>query len=150
MLLVDLRKAYDSVPRQALRLVLRKYGIPAAMVEIIQSLHNGMKAEVTIDGSATPEIEVQNGLHQGCSTVPTLFNLYFNLAIESWRQCCQPFGVDVLYKCSGKLVGEKTRRPSKMTLIEFLYVDDVVTVSTTRVSMERAALTLEEVVKRSH
>lgn len=58
MLFVDLRKAHHSVPCQALRLVLQKYGI--------QSLHDGMKAEVTADGGETPEIEVQNGLRQGC------------------------------------------------------------------------------------
>ena len=45
----------------------------------------------------------------------------------------RPFGVDVVYKCSGKLVGERTRRPSKMTLTEFLYTDDAVAVGTTRV-----------------
>ncbi len=55
---------------------------------VIQSLHEGMKAEVTVDGSVTPvyvtpEIEVQNSLRQGCTIAPTLFNLYFPLAIES-------------------------------------------------------------------
>ena len=81
---------------QAMWLVLWKYGVPPAMVEIIQSLHDEMKVEVIVDGSAIPEIEVQNGLHQGWSMAPTLFNLYFNLAmVQSWRQHCQPFGIDV-------------------------------------------------------
>lgn len=111
MLFVYHRKVCDSVPQQAMWLVLRKYGVPPAMVEIIQSLHDGMKVEVIVDGSAIPGIEVQNGLHQGWSMAPTLFNLYFNLAIvQSWRQHCQQFGIDVLYKCSGKLVDERTRR----------------------------------------
>ncbi len=67
MLFVDHRKAYDSIPRQALWLVLRKYGIPSVMVNLIQSLHEGMKAEVTVNGSVTSEIAVQNGLCQGCT-----------------------------------------------------------------------------------
>ena len=46
MLFVDLRKAYDLVPRQALWDV--KYGIPAVLVKLIQSMHNGMKAEVQV------------------------------------------------------------------------------------------------------
>lgn len=111
MLFVYHRKVYDSVSQQAMWLVLRKYGVSPALVEIIQSLHDGMKVEVIVDGSAIPGIEVQNGLHQGWSMAPTLFNLYFNLAIvQSWRQHCQQFGIDVLYKCSGKLVDERTRR----------------------------------------
>ena len=47
MLFIDLRKAYDSIPRQALWQVLRKYGVPPTMVSLLRSLHEGMKAEVT-------------------------------------------------------------------------------------------------------
>ena len=145
LLFVDLRKAYDSVPREALWVMLRKYSIPPVMVKLLQSLHDGMQAEVTIDGYVTPEIEVQNGLRQGCTIAPTLFNLYFNLVIESWRQRCQTFGVDVLYKCNGKLVGERTRRPSTMTVTALLFADDAAAVSTTREDIERAAHVLDEV-----
>ena len=60
----DPRKAYDSVPRQALWLVLEKYGIPPLLVRLIQSLHDGMewKVEVCVDSATTPVIEVNNGL----------------------------------------------------------------------------------------
>ena len=44
MLFVDLRKAYDSVPRQAPWLVLQKYGIPPTLVNLIKSLHEGLTA----------------------------------------------------------------------------------------------------------
>ena len=86
MLFVDLRKAYDSVPHQALWLVLEKYGIPPVLVRLIHSLHDGMKVEVSVDGATTPVIEVNNGLRQGCTIAPPLFNLYFNLVIEEWRR----------------------------------------------------------------
>ena len=62
ILFVDLRKAYDLVPRKALWTVLLKYGIPPVLVNIIKSLHEGMKAEVTVDDQTTPEFEVRNGL----------------------------------------------------------------------------------------
>ena len=45
MLLIDLQKAYDSVPREALWNVLQKYGIPQSMINVIRSLHDGMQAE---------------------------------------------------------------------------------------------------------
>ena len=89
-------------------LVLKKYGIPTPLVNIIKFLHDGMKAEVTVDGDITPEIEVVNGLRQGCTVAPTLFNLNFNFVIEQWCKRCQPFSVEVHYKCGGKLVGERT------------------------------------------
>ena len=43
MLFIDLQKAYDSVPCQALWHVLESYGIPKSMLQIIRSLHDGMK-----------------------------------------------------------------------------------------------------------
>ena len=86
MLFVDLQKAYNSIPCQALWLVLQKYGIPPVMVNIITSLHEGMKSEVTVDGQTTPQIEVKNGLRQGCTIAPTLFNFYSNMVIMCWRE----------------------------------------------------------------
>ena len=61
LLFIDLRKAYDSVPREASWCVLRKYGIPSTMRSVIYSLHDGMRAEVTVDGQMTPEFDVCNG-----------------------------------------------------------------------------------------
>ncbi len=116
MLFVDLRKAYDSIPCQPLW--LQKYGIPPIIINLIQSLHEGMKAEVSVSGGTTPAVEVNNGLRQGCTIAPTLFNLYFNMVITCWRDCCKPFGVDIVYKCSGKLTGERTRSPSSFTATE--------------------------------
>ena len=145
LLFVDLRKAYDSVPREALWKVLGKYGIPPPLVNIIRSLHEGMKAEVTVDNASTPEIEVTNGLRQGCTIAPTLFNLYFNLVMDQWRKRVQPFGVEVLYKCGGKLVGERTRRPVKATVTELQFADDAALVGSSREEIERAAETLDRV-----
>ena len=86
MLFVNLRKAYDSVPHQALWHALESYGIPEPMLRLIRSLHEGMKAEVTVEGKVAPDFEVKNGLRQGCVMAPTLFNLYFNLVIRQWRE----------------------------------------------------------------
>ena len=145
LLFVDLRKAYDSVPHQALWAVLRKYGIPPPLVNIIQSLHDGMKAEVTVNGATTDSIDVTNGLRQGCTIAPTLFNLYFNLVIAEWRRRCGCFGAEVLYKCAGKLVGERTRRPLKTTVTELQFADDAALVGISREEIERAARVLDEV-----
>ena len=145
ILFVDLRKAYDSVPHQALWQVLLEYGIPPVVVNLLRSLHDGMKAEVTVDGSVIPEIEVQNGLRKGCTIAPTLFNFFFNLVVRSWHKHGQPFGVDGLYKQGGRLVGERTRRPSVFMVTELLFADDAAAVGTTRESVERAARVLDEV-----
>ena len=72
MLFVDLCKVYDSVPRQSLWMVLHKYGILSVLVKLIQSLHEGMKEEATVEGSTTPVIEVNNGLLMRHGSAPRL------------------------------------------------------------------------------
>ena len=145
MLFVDLRKAYNSIPRQALWQVLHKYGIPTQLIQLIQSLHEGIKAEVAVGGTTCPVVEVNNGLRQGCTIAPSHFNLYFNLVMGAWRSRCQSIGVDVLYKFGGKLVGQRTRRPLQTTVTELLFADDAVVVASGREDMERAAYVLDEV-----
>ena len=105
-----------------------------------------MKAEVTVEGNLTPYYEVCNGLRQGCVIAPSLFNLYFNLVISQWRRKCADFGVDILYKCGGKLVGERTRKPGSLKVSELQFADDAAAVGTSRRSMEAAATVLEGLI----
>ena len=63
---IDLTKAYDSVDREALWLVLKKFGFPDKIVALIQSLHEGMKARVSMFGELSEEFDIKNGLRQRC------------------------------------------------------------------------------------
>jgi len=53
---IDLKKAYDSVPREALWMILQKFGMPDRTVKLIRSFHQGMTARVRIDGSLSEKI----------------------------------------------------------------------------------------------
>ena len=44
-----------------------------------------MKAKIRLDGSLLEQIDVQNGLRQGCCMVPVLFNLFTCLVVERWQ-----------------------------------------------------------------
>ena len=68
VLFVDLKKAYDSIPRAALWQVLKKLGVPPTMLSVIRSFHEGMVAKVRVNGELSEDILVKNGLRQGsCS-----------------------------------------------------------------------------------
>ena len=64
---VDLKKAYDSVPREDLWTVLGKIGVPEVLLEIIKSFHLEMEARIEVDEELLDRIEVKNGLRQGCT-----------------------------------------------------------------------------------
>ena len=81
IMFVDLKKAYVSVPRNALWTVLAKCGVPPTMLSIIRSFHDGMQAGVRVGSTVTDNFEVRNGLRQGCTMAPVLFNVYFNAMV---------------------------------------------------------------------
>ena len=81
---VDLKKAYDSVPHEALWKVLGKLGVPEVLINIVRSFHENMTAQIRLDGELLEGIDVNNGLRQGCTIAPTLFNLYSCAVTERW------------------------------------------------------------------
>jgi len=63
---------------------MKKLEVPKVLVEIVHSFHSKMAARVKVDGKLLDEISVTNGLSQGCTMAPTLFNLYACAVAELW------------------------------------------------------------------
>ena len=53
------------------------------MIDIVKSFHEGMEARVRVGEDLLDELEVRNGLRQGCTMAPTLFILYGCEVIEA-------------------------------------------------------------------
>ena len=50
--------------------VWRKYGCPEKFTTMIESLHTGMMANVSVGGEVSESFSVTNGVKQGCVVVP--------------------------------------------------------------------------------
>ena len=48
----------------------RKYGVPSVILSLIKSCHNGTTAVVRVSDSTTSDINIKNGLRQGCTMTP--------------------------------------------------------------------------------
>ena len=149
---VDLRKAYDSVPREALWQALLRLGVPPPTVAIIKSFHTDMSACVRVAGGCTDPISVKNGLRQGCVMAPVLFNLYFGLVIERWRSLLVErgieSGVDFSFTIDGQLFPRVTRRrPHSESghADDFEFADDAVLLATTRNAADQSLCAFCEV-----
>ena len=101
---VDLRKAYDTVPRRGMWLALKKLGVPEKTVNLVQAFHNNMKAKIRLDGELLEDINVENGLRQGCCMARVFFNLYTTLVLERWQD-----KVAIQYKQDKKLFRRYSR-----------------------------------------
>ena len=77
MCFVDLEKAYDRV--------LRKRGIPEAMVRAVLSLYEGAKTSVRVGLELSEEFEVAVGVHQGSMLLPLPFAIAVDVITEGVR-----------------------------------------------------------------
>jgi len=73
---VDLTKAFDTVNRDGLWHVLKKF------VSVVKSLHDRMEARVFDQGSFSATFNVSNGVKQGYVLAPTLFSIMFAMLIR--------------------------------------------------------------------
>ena len=141
VLFVDLRQAYDSIPRTSLWSILSKLGVPPKMLKVIQSLHEGMSAAMRVSTASSDSFPVNNGLRQGCTLAPVLFNLYFAVVMDAWRSTCKCAGIPVSYKIGRKLVGDRTAksRLSQCTITESQFADDAALYTHSVTDMDAAA-----------
>ena len=76
MVFVDFKKAFDSVARGALPLVLRAYNVPQQLVSAVMAMYQGTRAAVaTPDGLSDP-FDTTSGVLQGDTLAPLLFVLH--------------------------------------------------------------------------
>ena len=127
MCFFDLKKAYDSVPRDALWLLLTRLGFPSKLVHILRGLHVNTEASVRVDGVLSEPFQVSTGLKQGCLLAPFLFNLYFNKVMHQVLSDLND-GVEFKYRLDGKLFRRSgTRLPMSVHICDLRFADDVMT-----------------------
>ncbi|KAI8440933.1 hypothetical protein MSG28_009230 [Choristoneura fumiferana] len=128
MCFVDLEKAFDRVPREALWLVLGKFGYPKKFVNLIRQFHVGMKAQVRHENELSEEIQISSGVKQGCVLAPTLFALYFSVVMrDALQHCTNRIQLNVRTE-RGVFDLSRFRAKSKVLkipILEILYADDV-------------------------
>ena len=127
MAFIDLTKAFDTVSRSALWIVLEILGLPNQMRKIIRSFHDGMLAQIIQGGKISEAFGVENGTKQGCVLAPLLFALYFAMMLEQALKG-KSYGVPVSFRVSGGLFNIRrfTARTKTTTelICNLLFADD--------------------------
>ncbi|VDO67876.1 unnamed protein product [Schistosoma curassoni] len=72
---IDYEKAFDSVDRRTLWKLLRHYGVPEKIVNIIRNSYDGLQRKIVHGGQLTDAFQVRTEVRQGCLLSPFLFLL---------------------------------------------------------------------------
>ena len=139
---VDLTKAFDTVNRDLLWNILRKFGCPPTFIAILQ-FHTGMCAQVVMAGSQSSSFPVKVGVKQGCVLASIIFNLLLvAITLVSHRDQQSSDCVGIEYRLDGGLFNLRrlqTKTKTYSAMISALqYVDDAALPSLTADGLQRS------------
>lgn len=129
MAFVDLKKAFDSVSREALWAVLKGYGVELKLIELLRDLHEGTQAAVRVGGCFSKWFDIKSGVRQGCVIAPCLFNVFIDFVIRlTLSRMPANCGVKVAFCSRGTWRTDVPHDsiPTEGWLSQLLYADDMV------------------------
>jgi len=81
-LFIDFKKAYDSVRREVLYMIIIEFGVPRKIVKLIKMSLTGTYSSVRVGKNVSDRFTIRNGLKQGDALSPVLFNFSLEYAIR--------------------------------------------------------------------
>ena len=103
------------------------YHLPEKLLTIICALHEDCNAAVRAYGKTSNMFSVTSGIRQGCVLAPTLFNFYFDTAIQMamnvHRQ--EERGINVAYLLDADLMGKRESLKLETLVADLEYADDM-------------------------
>ena len=124
---IDLRKAFDTVWREALFYKLLKYGVNGKLFNILKAMYSDVKYAIKLQAGLTESFSSNIGVKQGCILSPLLFNLFVNDLPNCFDSSkCDPIPMgDALVNC-------------------LMYADDVVLLSSSKEGLQHSLSSLQK------
>jgi len=121
----DARKAFDTVPREAMLGRLIAKGVTGKMFKAIDQMYQHAANVARVDGEMSERFPVERGVAQGCPMSPFLYAVFIDSVLEDLDARCAADGVPVgSPEWARMLVGQ-------------LYADDLTTLATSAAGKQR-------------
>ena len=139
---VDLTKAFDTVSRTGLWLILERLGCPPKFLQMVIQLHENQQGQIRLNGDLSETFPISNGVKQGCVLAPTLFSLFFSMMLkQANKDLDEEDGVYVRYRLDGSLFNLRRLQAHTKTLerliLDLLFADDAALVAHTERALQR-------------
>ena len=79
--LIDFRAAFDSVDHEMMYKIMKPYGLPQKVVNVIRNSYEGFKCCVNAEGEKGQMFDVKTGVRQGDVWSPIPFGLVINYVL---------------------------------------------------------------------
>jgi retron-type reverse transcriptase len=92
--IVDISKAFDTVPNSAIAPSLARKGISARLMELINKTYKETKTTFKTKNGIGVKIEILRGVKQGDPLSPTLFNLCLEPMLEAVEEFTEGININ--------------------------------------------------------
>ena len=147
---MDFSKAFDTVDRDTLWKLLRRYGCPDNFIRVLQSFHDGMTASISCGGGCSEPFNVGHGVKQGCVLAPTLFTIFLAAVLQRMPEHLGDLHIRT--RSDGDLFNLRRLKAKSKTLEkliqELLFADDTALVTHSLQAMQNLLTAFAEASKR--
>jgi hypothetical protein len=91
---LNLRKAFDTVNREALLYKLSHYKLSGCFFNILKNMYDEVKYSIKFTEGETSSVSSKIGVKQGCVLTPKLFPLYLNDMVKIFDNICDPITIN--------------------------------------------------------
>jgi len=141
LLFLDLKSAYDRIPRNLMFRIMRLYFDNTILIDILELLYKNNIGQVKNDRH---QFKIQCGCRQGSIESPLMFNVYMDwcmrlISCDLKSQLGEDLGIDLEYnipnECSSR--SERNQQSGTLNIHKILYADDAVIIFKTAASMKK-------------
>ena len=86
ILSIDTEKAFDKIQHPFLIKILQKVGIKGTYLNMIKAIYDKPTANLILNGERLKGLPLKSGTRQGCSLLPQLFNVVFEILATAIRE----------------------------------------------------------------
>ena len=149
---VDLTKAFDTVSRQGMWLILERLGCPPKFLNTIIQLHEGQQGQVKLNSESSEPFPITNGVKQGCVLAPTLFSIYFSMVLnQAMGGLDNKDAVYIRYRPDGNLFDlRRLKARTKTTdriIRDLLFADDAALVAHSESALQQITTCFAEAAR---
>ena len=136
---VDLTKAFDTVSRKGLWLIMERVGCPLKFLSMVIQLQEDQHEKVRLTSDLSEPFPIANGVKQGCVLAPTLFSIFFSMMLKHAMKDGEN-AVYIRYRLDGSLFNLRRLHAHTKTLEQLfrdlLFADDAAIVAHTESALQ--------------